>query len=176
MTPNSLWPLGAAWVQIPPLAPLHWAKVTWGKLMSLREKSCGAVVFKRDGEVRYLLLHYEAGHWDYVKGQVEPHEIERDTVTRELKEETGITDACFIEGFREQISYFYRREGRTVYKEVIFFLIESKESRVKLSYEHVGYEWLNYEKAMAKLTFANARRVLERAHDFLRKNKEAQAN
>ena len=48
--------------------------VTWGRLMSLHEKSCGAVVFKRDGEVQYLLLHYEAGHWDYVKGQVEPHE------------------------------------------------------------------------------------------------------
>jgi bis(5'-nucleosidyl)-tetraphosphatase len=137
--------------------------------MSFHEKSCGAVVFKRDGEVEYLLLHYEAGHWDYVKGQVEQHESEKDTVTRELKEETGITDARFIEGFREEISYFYRRRGRTVHKEVIFFLIETKDSNVKLSYEHVGYEWLNYEKAMAKLTFANAKKVLAKAHEFLEK-------
>ncbi len=144
--------------------------------MSLREKSCGAVVFKRNGEVKYLLLLYDAGHWDYVKGQVEPHESERDTVTRELKEETGITDAHFIENFREEINYFYRREGRTVYKEVVFYLMESKESRVKLSYEHIGYEWLNYEQAMAKLTFANAKIVLEKAYEFLKKNKEAQAN
>jgi 8-oxo-dGTP pyrophosphatase MutT (NUDIX family) len=136
--------------------------------MGFREKSCGAVVFKRDGEVQYLLLHYEAGHWDYVKGQVEPHETEKDTVTRELEEETGIVNARFVEGFREEINYFYRREGKTVYKEVIFFLIESKDSRVKLSYEHVGYEWLNYEKAMAKLTFANAKKVLLKAHEFLR--------
>jgi 8-oxo-dGTP pyrophosphatase MutT (NUDIX family) len=136
--------------------------------MGFREKSCGAVVFKRDVEVQYLLLHYEAGHWDYVKGQVEPHETEKDTVTRELEEETGIVDARFVEGFREEINYFYRREGKTVYKEVIFFLIESKDSRVKLSYEHVGYEWLNYEKAMAKLTFANAKKVLLKAHEFLR--------
>jgi len=137
--------------------------------MSFHEKSCGAVVFKRDGEVEYLLLHYEAGHWDYVKGQVEQDESEKDTVTRELKEETGITDAGFIEGFREEISYFYRRGGRTVHKEVIFFLIETKDSNVKLSYEHVGYEWLNYEKAMAKLTFANAKKVLAKAHGFLEK-------
>jgi 8-oxo-dGTP pyrophosphatase MutT (NUDIX family) len=137
--------------------------------MSFHEKSCGAVVFKRDGEVEYLLLHYEAGHWDYVKGQVEQDESEKDTVTRELKEETGITDARFIDGFREEISYFYRRRGRTVHKEVIFFLIETKDSNVKLSYEHVGYEWLNYEKAMAKLTFANAKKVLAKAHDFLEK-------
>lgn len=137
--------------------------------MSFHEKSCGAVVFKRDGEVEYLLLHYEAGHWDYVKGQVEQDESEKDTVTRELKEETGITDARFIDGFREEISYFYRRRGRTVHKEVIFFLIGTKDSNVKLSYEHVGYEWLNYEKAMAKLTFANAKKVLAKAHDFLEK-------
>jgi len=143
--------------------------------MSFHEKSCGAVVFKRVGEVQYLLLHYEAGHWDYVKGQVEPHETEKDTVTRELEEETGITDSRFIEGFREEINYFYRREGKTVYKEVVFFLIESKDSRVKLSYEHVGYEWLNYEKAMAKLTFANAKRVLAKAHEFLGKHENTQA-
>jgi bis(5'-nucleosidyl)-tetraphosphatase len=136
--------------------------------MSLREKSCGAVVFRRNGEVEYLLLHYGAGHWDYVKGQVEPDESEKDTVVRELKEETGIADAHFIEGFKDEISYFYRREGRTVYKQVIFFLIEAKDSNVKLSYEHVGYEWLNYEKATAKLTFANAKKVLAKAHEFLR--------
>jgi bis(5'-nucleosidyl)-tetraphosphatase len=144
--------------------------------MSFREKSCGAVVFKRDGEVQYLLLHYEAGHWDYVKGQVEPHETEKDTVTRELEEETGIVNARFIEGFREEINYFYRRGGKTVYKEVIFFLIESKDSRVKLSYEHVGYEWLSYEKAMAKLTFANAKKVLAKAHEFLRRHGNTQAS
>jgi bis(5'-nucleosidyl)-tetraphosphatase len=144
--------------------------------MSLSERSCGAVVFKRNGEVEYLLLLYEAGHWDYVKGQVEPNEGEKDTVLRELKEETGITDARFIEGFREEISYFYRREGKTVYKQVVFFLIETKEGEVKLSYEHVGYTWLNYETAMEKLTFANAKKVLAKANDFLRKQGVAGEN
>ena len=39
----------------------------------LREKSCGAVVFiKKDDEVKFLLLNYAAGHWDFVKGNVEP--------------------------------------------------------------------------------------------------------
>ena len=62
-----------------------------------------------------------------------------------------------------------------MHKEVIFFLIETKDSNVKLSYEHVGYEWLNYEKAMAKLTFANAKKVLAKAHDFLEKTRVTQA-
>jgi hypothetical protein len=35
----------------------------------LGEKSCGAVVYlKKGSETLYLLLHYEAGHWDFVKG------------------------------------------------------------------------------------------------------------
>jgi len=135
--------------------------------MSAREKSCGAVVFRKNREVEYLLLHYEAGHWDYVKGQVEPNETEKVTVTRELKEETSIEDARFIEGFREEIGYFYRREGKTILKKVIFFLLEAKESEVRLSYEHIGYEWLTFQKAMERLTFLNARKILIKAHDFL---------
>jgi bis(5'-nucleosidyl)-tetraphosphatase len=102
-----------------------------------------------------------------VKGQVEPGEKERDTVIRELEEETGISDARFVEGFKEKINYFYRRGGETIYKEVIFFLLETKRSEVKLSYEHVGSEWLNYGGAVERLTFANAKRVLSKAHEFL---------
>lgn len=133
-----------------------------------REKSCGAVVFTKTSEVNYLLLHYEAGHWDFVKGNVEPNESEKDTVVRELKEETGIADARFIEGFREKVEYFYRRQGATIHKEVVFFLIETRTDKVELSYEHVGYAWLNYQRAIEKLTFKNAKDVLQKAREFLK--------
>lgn len=132
------------------------------------EKSCGAVVFTKNTEVNYLLMHYEAGHWDFVKGNVEPNESEKDTVIRELREETGIVDARFIEGFREKIDYFYKRQGATIYKEVVFFLMETRTAKVKLSYEHVGYDWLPYQSAMEKLTFKNAKDVLQKAHEFLK--------
>jgi bis(5'-nucleosidyl)-tetraphosphatase len=136
----------------------------------LREKSCGAVVFvKKEASTKYLLLNYAAGHWDFVKGNVEPNESEKETVTRELKEETSITDAQFIEGFKETIAYFYRRQGLTVHKEVVFFLIESHTEKVALSFEHVGYTWLDYQPAMEKLSFKNAKDVLQKAHDFLKK-------
>ncbi len=134
----------------------------------MRKKSCGAVVFRKNQEVKYLLLHYEAGHWDYIKGEVEKGESEKDTVVRELREETGITDARFIEGFREEISYFYKMGGRTIYKEVVFFLMETETSDVVLSFEHTGYEWLDYQKAMERLTFENAKNILRKAHTFLK--------
>jgi bis(5'-nucleosidyl)-tetraphosphatase len=136
----------------------------------LREKSCGAVVFfKKDNQTRYLLLNYAAGHWDFVKGNVEPNETEKQTVTRELQEETGITDAKFINDFREPIGYFYRRQGLTVHKEVVFFAMETKTEQVQISFEHIGFIWLDYKHAMEKLTFKNARDVLQKAHDFLKK-------
>lgn len=131
------------------------------------EKSCGAVVFLKSSEVKYLLLRYGAGHWDFVKGNVEPKESEKDTVIRELKEETGIDDARFINDFREKIEYFYRRQGTTVHKEVIFFLIETHTEQVRLSFEHVGYTWLDYSNALKKLTFKNAKDVLQKAHELL---------
>lgn len=138
----------------------------------LREKSCGAVVFlKKESTTKYLLLNYTAGHWDFVKGNVEPNESEKETVTRELKEETSITDAQFIEGFKETISYFYRRQGLTIHKEVVFFLMESPTEKVQLSFEHIGYIWLDYQQSMEKLTFKNAKDTLQKAHDFLKKQR-----
>ncbi len=135
----------------------------------LNEKSCGAVVYIRNPDLKYLLLQYEAGHWDFVKGNVETGETEQQTAVRELGEETGITDAQFIDGFKEKISYFYKRQGATVLKEVVFFLMETKTANVKLSFEHIGTIWLTYEDAMRRLTFKNARDVLQKANDFLKK-------
>jgi bis(5'-nucleosidyl)-tetraphosphatase len=136
--------------------------------MFISEKSCGAVVVLTNTTPKYLLLHYEAGHWDFVKGNVEPKESEKDTVIRELQEETGIVKARFIDDFREKTEYFYRRQGATIHKEVIFFLMETHTETVKLSFEHVGFIWLDYQQAMDKLTFKNAKDVLRKAHKLLK--------
>jgi predicted SAM-dependent methyltransferase len=48
--------------------------------------------------------------------------------------------------------------------------MESYTDKVELSFEHVGFIWLDYQRAMEKLTFKNAKDTLQRAHDFLRKN------
>lgn len=136
----------------------------------LQEKSCGAVIFKKDDEqTKFLLLNYAAGHWDFVKGNVEANETERQTVVRELQEETSITEAEFVDDFREAISYFYRRQGQTIHKEVVFFLMEAYTNKVKLSFEHVGFTWLDYQHTVEKLSFKNSKDVLQKANDFLKK-------
>ncbi|MEE8168583.1 MAG: bis(5'-nucleosyl)-tetraphosphatase [Candidatus Hydrothermarchaeales archaeon] len=132
------------------------------------EISAGAIVFRRqEKKINYLLLHYESGHWDFAKGNVERGEEAKETVLREIEEETGIKDARFIEGFKEEISYFYKRAGKTIYKKVIFFLAETLTERVELSYEHIDYGWLGYEEALERLTYKNAKEVLKKADAFL---------
>ncbi len=56
-------------------------------------------------------------------------------------------------------------------KEVIFFIAVTKTKDVKLSQEHIGYEWLPYEKAIERITFKNSKDILKKANEFLmRKN------
>jgi len=136
-----------------------------------KEKSCGAIIFKRQKEgIKYLLLHYEAVHWDFPKGHQEKNEKEEITAARETKEETGIEDIEFADGFREVMAYFYKRGGETIHKEVVFFLAQSAAEEVTISKEHIGYAWLCYENAHKKLTFNNAKEVLRKADEFLNKN------
>ncbi|MBU1146259.1 NUDIX domain-containing protein [Patescibacteria group bacterium] len=134
-----------------------------------KEISAGAVVFRRDGEIKYLLLRYESGHWDFPRGAIESGEKEEETVRREAKEETGIADLIFLPNFREKIFWFYKKDGRTIYKEAIFYLVETKTEEVKLSDEHIDFKWLSYVQAMEQITFPNGKKVLEKANDFLNK-------
>lgn len=135
----------------------------------IREKSAGAVVFRQKNKIKYyLLLHYESGHWDFPKGHIEKNETEIDTVKREIKEETGIEDIEIIAGFREKIKYFFTSERKTIFKEVIFYLAETKTEEVKISFEHVGYKWLPYKEALRQLTFENAKEILKNANDCLK--------
>jgi|TARA_Y100000310_G_scaffold330896_1_gene403418 8-oxo-dGTP pyrophosphatase MutT (NUDIX family) len=134
-----------------------------------QEKSAGAVVFREDKEVMYLILNYEAGHWDFPKGKIEAKESEQDTIKREIEEETGIKDIELINGFKEKISYFYRFEGDLISKEVVFYLAKTDTEQITLSFEHIGFEWLNYDEAMGKLTFKNAKEILNKANEFIKK-------
>ena len=134
------------------------------------EKSAGAVVFRKEkGVFKYLLLHYQAGHWDFPKGNIEKGESLEETVKREIKEETGIFNLDFVPGFKKSIEYFYKLKGKNIFKIVTFFLVETKTKKVKISWEHRGYKWLPYEEALEQLTFKSAKEVLQKAHQFFMK-------
>ncbi|MEF8873345.1 MAG: NUDIX domain-containing protein [Candidatus Thermoplasmatota archaeon] len=133
------------------------------------EISAGIVVFRDESPRKYLLLHYPAGHWDFPKGHIEEGEKELETALRELEEETGIekSELELKEDFKEEIEYFYKKRDELSHKKVIFHLGETEKEEVELSVEHQGFTWLPFEEAKEKVTFRNARNLLEKARDHL---------
>lgn len=119
------------------------------------------------GKKLYLVLTYPSGHFDFAKGHVEEGEGEHETAFRELVEETGIEDLKFIEGYREEIAYTYKKKGKRSNKLVVFFLGKTETAEVKISHEHRGHFWLPYEEAFNKVTFENAKNLLEKAKKLL---------
>ena len=122
------------------------------------EKSCGAVVFAREGgRTRYLIERMRHGHVSLCKGHVEGNETEHETARREILEETGIP-VRFLHGFRETISYS-PYEG--CMKDVVFFLAQAEHTRAAAQECEVAQiDWLTEGEALAALTYEDDRRVL----------------
>lgn len=136
----------------------------------IEETSAGIVLFrKEDSKNLFLLLHYPSGHWDFVKGKMEKGESTHETAIREAKEETGITDINFLDNFEEWIEYNFQYQKELVHKKVVFFLAETKTEQVNISHEHLDYTWMDYNTAMEKTTFDNAKTVLTKAQTLLTK-------
>lgn len=139
----------------------------------LVEKSAGAIIFREEGKIYYLLLHYPSAarrskeYWDFPKGHIEKGEKLEDTAKREVEEETGLKNIGFIEGFKETVKYFFKFQGENIFKFVTFFLVETKKKEIKISDEHVGFQWLSFGEAIKQLTFKNAKDILKKANDFL---------
>lgn len=133
-----------------------------------KEKSCGAVLFRREGKKTYfLLLKYFGDYYDFPKGNQEKGEGELDTVLREVEEETNIANINIIKGFNQVIRYFYQRDKNIVHKEVSYYLAETSSKDVRVSYEHKGFKWLEFDEAMETLKFENSRGLLRKAKEFM---------
>ena len=132
------------------------------------QKSAGIVLFRSDSNKNeFLLLNYPQGHWDFIKGKVEPGETPYETASRETKEETGISDIEFIDGFEESVEYNFRFKNEDIHKTVVFFLAKTNEKKITLSHEHSDFVWLEYDDALKKTTFRNAKNVLSKTNEFL---------
>lgn len=134
------------------------------------EKSAGAIVFRREnGEIKYLLIQYGWGHWEFPRGMIEKEETLEETAKREIKEEVGIEDIEFIPGFKEWIKFFFKLKEKNIMKIATFLLAETKNKEIRLSHEHQDFKWLPYQEALEQLTFKNSKEVLKKANEFLSK-------
>ena len=132
------------------------------------EKSCGAVVFRRDDERTYVLLirHKKGGHRSFPKGHVERGESERRTAEREVREETGAV-IRISERFRVPIHY---SPMPGVEKEVVYFLAFTDNPVIRPRRGEIAeVEWMPVEDAEAALSHDNDRMVFRSARRYLRR-------
>ena len=132
------------------------------------EKSCGAVIFKREkGQILFLTVEYkkEKDYWGLVKGHVEKGETELETARREIYEEVGLKDLTFADDFRAEIVY---NPYPHVEKLVVFFLAEAHSDHIQYLWdEHVAHQWLPFDAVLAQLKYDSDRNVVTKAHNFL---------
>ena len=131
------------------------------------EKSCGAVIFRKDEDWNVLLIRHTKGkHVSFPKGHMEGDETETETALREIWEETGLRPVI-IDGFCERLT-FSPKEKRNTWKQVTFFLAEADDAAPAPREGEVNQVvCVPYEEALLLFRFEDMRRILQAAHSFL---------
>ena len=131
----------------------------------IREKSCGALVYRKKQDRLELLLirHKNGGHWSFPKGHVETGETEPQTALREIKEETGL-DVGLCEGFRQSVEYFPKPH---VKKQVVYFLASPDGDDTVRREEISEYKWCLLDEADTMVTFKNDKHLINEARRYL---------
>lgn len=151
-----------------------------------KEISAGAIIYRKTNEgPKFLILYHRGSYWNFPKGKIESEEKSFQAAVREVKEETGLSrqDLKFIDYFKAYERFAFWRSverGRSgakkekVFKIVIFYLAETKNPQIILSFKHEdGYGWFNYKEAMKILSkHKESQRVLTQANDFLQKDRD----
>lgn len=133
-----------------------------------KEKSCGAVIYKRRGSrILYLIAKMNYGHYSLIKGHVEDGESEVMTAYREIKEETNL-DVVLDTSFREVISYAPHKDRPSIIKDVIFFVSTPIGGRIRKQDEEVDeLLWCSYSDASKLLTHDSDCGVLKKARAYI---------
>lgn len=132
------------------------------------EHDAGILIYKMKSGIPYFLFLKRREDWlDIPKGHAEREEKEIQTAIRETFEETGLRIA------EKEIDPFFKfylryRPSSKILKDVAVFLSMNKK-KPKVSSEHVGYKWLDAEKAMSSLKFKNQAQLIKAADSYIRK-------
>ena len=136
-----------------------------------RETSAGGVVFRlEEGTPLFLLIRDSYANWGFPKGHVEHGESAEDAALREVREETGLgaLSSC---GLIDTIDWYFRFRGRLIHKVCHFYLMRSDSSTTcpQRAEGITACRWAPFPEAVALVSYANARTVLERADAMVRR-------
>jgi 8-oxo-dGTP pyrophosphatase MutT (NUDIX family) len=134
-----------------------------------RETSAGGVVYRlHEGDALFLLIRDSYQNWGFPKGHLESGERAEDAAIREVREETGIDDLA-LRGQIETIDWYFRFRGQLIHKVCHFYLMETSQASTNPQHAEgiTACRWVAYEEARSAISYANARKVLGRAHEMI---------
>ena len=144
-------------------------------LEARREVSAGGVVYRVvDGLPVYLLIRDSYRNWGFPKGHLECDEGAPEAAVREVCEETGLPTVT-LRAEIDTIDWLFRFRGKLVHKICHFFLMETDCSATLPQREEgiTACRWAKFEEARTLLAYENARVVLTRADEIIRKRSAA---
>lgn len=137
----------------------------------LYEKSCGAVLYTEEDNIRkFLLIKNMSGHIGFPKGHVELGESEKVTAEREVWEETGVHTSV-IPGFREFYNYSV---NSFVKKQAVYFVAPFQTNAIEMNIREISeYLLVTLEEGMKVLNYPHDRSILSKADKFISQLKES---
>ena len=126
--------------------------------------AAGCVVFRTNPDgVHVLVIFDQYGQWTFPKGHLEAGETSAEAAVREVYEETGIQGE--LGALVQTIYYDVVKKGRTLPKQVDFFVMHTTQSTVTLQASEgiSDYRWVDVATAHALLSYDQMKAVLTAA-------------
>lgn len=130
----------------------------------VRSLGIAVVLLKKINNIYHvLLLKRNSQHlnntWCYLGGGIEGGETAIDTVYREIREETGITEFELYSA--NQFDQIFSPKENYIYIAPVFVGFVQEKQAVILNDEHSEYQWFPFEKAKKVVSLPGNKEVLQ---------------
>lgn len=137
-------------------------------VVATREFSAGGVLVRRAGDGWEVAVINPRGRTAVAlpKGHIDPGEKAEQAALREVREETGV-QARLLQKLGD-VKYVYRFRGKTIFKEVGFFLVEYESGQIdaleaKMRVEVDKAFWVDLAEAEKRLSYPGEREMARKA-------------
>ena len=138
------------------------------------------ILYRKNNEtIRYCVFEraQPENQIQFIAGGGEDEETPMEAAVRELREETGVTQAAFLplKSLCSIPASFFSSEQRKIWGKELYVMPEysfgaevEATTEIILSEEHIGFSWITYEEAWTMLKWDSNRTALYELDSILR--------